>query len=239
MGEARPGGSSADFYEGSDPDANMLCGAAELWVATGEASFLEDALSLHARVGETYWVPTWDNPADFGRHTLVAGGEASVLPAWRKDVERYLLAVETGGDLDGLAFFTDWGSLAASTAAAMSAGLLYEETGEAAFEDFAVGQVDWVAGDNPFGHPFLVGLDGGPENPHHASAYGYDDVHTDWTKAARFQLDGALVGGPKSQAMYGFPAGYEDDVTDWISNEVTLDYNAGLVGAAAFVVTHE
>jgi hypothetical protein len=28
--------------------------------------------------------------------------------------------------------------------------------------------------------------------------------------------------------------GYTDDVNDYVSNEVALDYNAGLVGLAAF-----
>jgi len=238
-GKANPGGSSADFYEGSDPDANMLCGAAELWAATGEGAYLDEALALDAAVGRTWWVPTWDNPADFGRHTLVAGGQDEVARSWQRDAEGFLEAVGSEPSFPRLAFFTDWGSLGASTASAASAGLLYEVTGDERFADYARGQVAWVMGDNDFAHPFVIGLEGGPTNPHHANAYGHDDLDTDWTLSPRHELTGALVGGPKSEAMYGFEAGYDDDVTDWISNEVTLDYNAGLVAATAFVVARD
>lgn len=42
-------------------------------------------------------------------------------------------------------------------------------------------------------------------------------------------LTGALVGGP-TDASGG---GYTDSLTDYTANEVAIDYNAGLVGAAA------
>ena len=42
-------------------------------------------------------------------------------------------------------------------------------------------------------------------------------------------LNGALVGGPKSQNDND----YSDDRNDYVANEVTTDYNAGFQSAAA------
>lgn len=59
----------------------------------------------------------------------------------------------------------------------------------------------------------------------------------DWDLSLPFlhSLDGTLVAGPTQEAHEGVTqSGYQDDVNDWIGNEVTIDYNTGLVGTAAF-----
>lgn len=69
-----------------------------------------------------------------------------------------------------------------------------------------------------------------PKKPHHRAASGYsgwDEFNSDATE--KYTLYGALCGGPSSNDF----ATYNDSVQDSTTNEVTLDYNAGLVGAAA------
>lgn len=69
-----------------------------------------------------------------------------------------------------------------------------------------------------------------PKKPHHRAASGYsgwDEFNSDATE--KYTLYGALCGGPSSNDF----TTYNDSVRDSTTNEVTLDYNAGLVGAAA------
>ena len=48
-------------------------------------------------------------------------------------------------------------------------------------------------------------------------------------------LKGALVGGPKSADDNS----YVDSRQDYVTNEVTTDYNAGFQSAAAFLVANQ
>ena len=45
-----------------------------------------------------------------------------------------------------------------------------------------------------------------------------------------------MIAGPTQSAMLTTTIGYPDDINDWIGNEVTITYGAGLVGATALVV---
>ena len=239
-GQSHPGSSSADFYNGSDPDANMLAGAAELYRLTGEASYRTAALSHDTRVGKHYWVPLWDNPSDYARHTLVALGETQPLANWTHAVESYLDAVSSQPHVTGLSWFYDWGTLPVAMHVAASAALHHQVSGETRYAEFARGQLAWIMGDNEYGRSFVVGVGTDPPRyPHHANGYGHDDRQTDWELEPVYTVTGALVGGPTAARIEGFPAGYEDDLEDYVGNEVTLDYNAGLVAAAAFAVSQE
>ena len=80
---------------------------------------------------------------------------------------------------------------------------------------------------------FVVGYDStSPVNVHHRAASGYQsyDEMGDSTvaKAGSPVLVGALAGGPEDKN-----GTYSDSIKDYVANEVALDYNAGLVGAAA------
>jgi hypothetical protein len=76
-----------------------------------------------------------------------------------------------------------------------------------------------------------------PQNPHHRNS-----------DTLGVLLTGALVAGPTQRAFtqgQGVNAlvitepGYEDVTEDYVGNEVALDYNAGLVGLAAFGVLQQ
>jgi endoglucanase len=47
----------------------------------------------------------------------------------------------------------------------------------------------------------------------------------------RYSLTGALVGGPGAADDFA----YADRRSDWIRNEVAIDYNAGFSGALAYL----
>jgi endoglucanase len=86
------------------------------------------------------------------------------------------------------------------------------------------------------GRSFVVGFGNNPpKNAHHAGASCPDrPASCDWdqfdsTKPNPQILYGALVGGPN-----GFTDDtYKDSRSDYETNEVTCDYNAGFTGALA------
>ena len=86
------------------------------------------------------------------------------------------------------------------------------------------------------GRSYVVGFgDNYPKQPHHKAASCASppaqctwDTFGDTSQDNPHQLNGALVGGPSNEWD-----SYVDDRTNYITNEVTLDYNAGFQGAVA------
>jgi len=98
------------------------------------------------------------------------------------------------------------------------------------YHDFAVNQIDYILGDNPRNSSYLVGFgNNSPKNPHHRAASGVWDGNVSNPTPNRHILYGALVGGPESANDMN----YHDVRSNYISNEVALDYNAGITGALA------
>lgn len=110
--------------------------------------------------------------------------------------------------------------------------LVYDKLkGESTYQPWAKYQMSMILGNNSTKKNLIVGYnDKSPKQPHHRAASG----QTGWDKFnsnidSVYTLFGALVGGPGSSDF----SSYEDKMTNDHTNEVTLDYNAGLVGAAA------
>lgn len=154
------------------------------------------------------------------------------LPTWR--------GLETP---QGYAFLNQWGSARYNTAMQL-VGLVYDKytnngkPGE--FSDWAKRQMEYLMGDNNLeleelgteenpvygSRSLIVGYN---ENsvrfPHHRAASGLTKCED--PDEHRYVLFGALAGGPGSSDEHN------DMTSDWIDNEVTIDYNAAFVGACA------
>lgn len=223
-----PGFSDA-FYTNAVTLDDLMCGAAELWATTGEADFLALARRHDAERKATGWVLDHANVDDLCRHTLAARGEGSSF--WRSDVRRYRDRV----DQHGVAVFGSWGLLRYALGAALSSALYFDVTGDERARDFALGQLAYATGDNAAGYSFVVGWgERHPRFPHHRNAYGVDTNPPDDVKDSvppKHLLQGGLVGGTTP------PDAYPDRLTDYRTSEVALDYNAALVGVAAFAAS--
>jgi hypothetical protein len=76
----------------------------------------------------------------------------------------------------------------------------------------------------------MVGFgENSPQNPHHRGAHGSTTNNINDPVDNRNVLVSALVGGPSAPNDNA----YTDDRTNYITNEVALDYNAGFTGALA------
>lgn len=106
-----------------------------------------------------------------------------------------------------------------------------KQGGTTAYPEWAKYQMSMILGNNSTGKNLICGYNTkSPVKPHHRAASGYsgwDDFNNNRTQ--KYTLYGALCGGPTSSDF----STYNDTVQDSTSNEVTLDYNSGLVGAAA------
>lgn len=95
-------------------------------------------------------------------------------------------------------------------------------------------------GKNEYNRSFVVGIGNNPpKNPHHSNAPGYNSNSAFNDRLPmKYELTGALVGGPTTEAAGGGQTqpGYQDEIKDYIGNEVDTVYNDGLVGLAAFAL---
>ncbi len=107
-------------------------------------------------------------------------------------------------------------------------GLLYDKAnGSSTYKDWATFQMNYILGNNNNKQCFVIGYnENSPQYPHHRAASGSGDANQ--ISQNKKTLLGALVGGPKDAN-----GTYTDNQGDYQCNEVALDYNAGLVCAAA------
>jgi len=241
---SRPGNTAEapnqNYYAHNSWKDDMACAAVELHRVVGAAGhdYGADAVAYSKQVGAHGWVVDWSQHIDYCRHSMaVAGLGADVRPHWKHAIDSYKGKISSNQYVKGLAFFSDWGSLRYAANAAFSAALYGAAFGDDAATAFARSQADYILGNNGYQRSFVVGWGTNPPTrPHHKNAWGRDA----WFGASSvplYSLDGALVGGPHTNhyadGSLTSPPGYTDTMQDYICNEVTLDYNSGLVGLLA------
>ncbi|MCZ8520328.1 MULTISPECIES: glycoside hydrolase family 9 protein [Paenibacillus] len=250
-------GNSDGFYNSSADDDELAWAAVWLYSATGENHYLQDVTGVSGTSYTGYlkkimssttgtWKYTWTHSWD----TVWSGVVlrlAELFPANSQytDSARWNLEYWSGGKVPhtgagdsayiartpaGFSFATVWGS-ARYNASAQMLGLIYEKhQGGTAFTEWAKGQMEYLMGRNPMGYSYIVGFPS-PElaakHPHHRAAHGSTTNNLSDPATNRHVLWGALVGGPDGSDKHN------DLITDYVQNEVAIDYNAGLVGALA------
>ena len=231
-----------DFYGSWDYYDDQAWAAGWLYLATNDSQYKEflNTYMNSSNKGSSgmdgcewgiYSTMSWNN-VSMGAGILQAEitGNAS---DWKK-VTDYLSS--HGASSSDYYFEKQWGSARYNTSQQMVA-LVATKYGAANYNEWAKGQMDYIMGNKGVGSHspvcFVVGFaDNSAKNPHHRAASGYSsfDEMGDNTQISSkgHTLVGALVGGPTSQN-----GDYNDSVQDYTANEVTLDYNATLVGASA------
>ncbi|MBN1216047.1 MAG: glycoside hydrolase family 9 protein, partial [Candidatus Lokiarchaeota archaeon] len=135
-------------------------------------------------------------------------------------------------DLDetpaGLKYLNEWGVLRYSTASALCGLVYYKYTNDIVYRDYAASQINYALGSNPLQRCYIVGCGNNPpQHPHHDAAHGSETGFLDDPLEHKHILYGALVGGP------GMDDQHNDATDDYVQNEVSIDYNAAMVGALA------
>eukprot|EP00095_Tigriopus_kingsejongensis_P011273 maker-scaffold14_size734282-snap-gene-0.11 protein:Tk11273 transcript:maker-scaffold14_size734282-snap-gene-0.11-mRNA-1 annotation:"NwEG" len=207
----------------------LVWGAAWLYKATGQSAYLTKAKAYYDQFELQYQASdfSWDEKTP-GVMALMA--EITGETQYKNDLKEFCRKIrdDTPKTNAGLVFILKWGSLRYSANAAFVCLQASNMGIDAALnKDLAISQSNYILGSS--GRSFLIGYGPNyPKRPHHASSSCPPaPANCDWDN---FTLDsdnyntlnGALVGGPKDLSDT-----YVDDRTDYITNEVTLDYNAG------------
>ncbi|MFP4416312.1 MAG: glycoside hydrolase family 9 protein, partial [Chitinispirillaceae bacterium] len=125
--------------------------------------------------------------------------------------------VGSSGLFNGIYQNSGWGTARDAGTAAFEYALAYVTTGSANTREQYIQRVEdhiaWVSGNNPRNQSFIVGYEGGPSDIHYRSPG---------------TPNGALVSGPNGDGDWA------DDGSPKFC-EVAIDYNAGIIGAVAFM----
>ena len=205
---------ASSFYASTSYGDDYALAASALAVATGDASY---KANIDASAVNTGWVLDWAN----------TGALACMLQKDTAKLKSITEVCTNKSKIDGVFnCVSNWGSCRYS-AAEQFTSLVYDKlTGTTTYAKWATSQMNYMLGDNPNKRCYIVGYnENSSKYPHHRAASRSTDSKI--INSDHYTLLGALVGGPGSDGTY------KDDQGDYYCNEVALDYNAGLVGAAA------
>lgn len=236
------------YYLSEKWEDDYVWAAAWLYKATEDVQYLNDAMPYVDYYAPSGWAFCW-NDVWSGAITLLGEidlehpeldlqnmyrtaqnksiyEDADFWNQIQKAYETWSTKYTTPG---GYAFMNKWGSARYNTAMQLVC-LVYDKyknngkPGEAS--DWAKSQMEYLMGNNKLGRSYIVGYnENSAKYPHHRAASGLSKCED--PDEHRYVLYGALVGGPDENDNH------IDVTSDYIYNEVTIDYNAAFVGACA------
>ena len=235
-------------YEETTWADDMEWGAAELFRATRERAFLEDA-KRYARIAASeswmgkeqtrhYQFYPFMNLGHFRLYDLVdANFRRTLAGYYREGIERCLRAAESNPFRVGVPFIWCSNNLLVALATQL---ILYERmTGDRSFRAFAAAQRDWLLGRNPWGFSMFTGIPSGGAYP--------KDVHLFANALLKRPVRGALVDGPVYRRIFQSLKGvavtepdplapfqderavFHDDIKDYSTDEPTMDGTASAI----------
>ena len=225
---------------------DMEWGAAELFRATGNPRYLEEARRYAAQAGSESWMGReqtghyqfypFFNAGHFRLHGVVDREFQQQLEGWyREGIERCRVAAETNPFGIGVPFI--WCSNNLVVALVTQCALYERMSGDDRYRAFAARHRDWLFGRNPWGYTQFMGV--GVVSP--------TDVHLMTTRLTRRSLAGGLVDGPVYESIFRSLKGvqitepdpladfqdaravYHDDFQDYATNEPTMDGTASAI----------
>ncbi|NOS68940.1 MAG: glycoside hydrolase family 9 [Verrucomicrobia bacterium] len=232
-------------YEETTWADDMEWGAAEMFRATGERRYLDDAKRYAKLAADENWMGReqtghyqfypFINVGHFRLYGLVDRKFKQVLAGYYRDgIERCVRTGEANPYRIGVPFI--WCS-ANLVAALVTQCELYERmTGDTRYHEFSAKQRDWLLGRNPWGTTLFTGI--GSVFPR--------DVHLMTTHLTKRSVRGGLVDGPVYERIFKSLKGvtitepdplasfqgvavYHDDMQDYSSNEPTMDGTASAI----------
>lgn len=208
-----------------------------LYIATGDGDYLDNAEACFAQANDDYdWAMCWDD-VHIGAALLLARetDNGKYSDAVEQHLDYWSCGTSSGERItytpQGLAWLDSWGSLRYATTTAFIAAVYSRWDGCPSdrvdtYWDFAVSQANYALGSTGFS--YMIGFgDDYPVHPHHRTAQGSYCNNMNEPSQSRHTLYGALVGGPDASD------GYTDEVSNYNTNEVACDYNAGFTGLLA------
>jgi endoglucanase len=232
-------------YEPTIWAGDMEWGAAELFRATGQRRYLDDAKHYAKLAADESWMGKeqtrhyqyfpFVNIGHFRLYDLVDDSFQNLLAGYYRDgIERCVRAGEKNPYEISVPFI--WCSDNLVVALVTQCELYEKMTGDNRYHGFAAKQRDWLLGRNPWGTTMFTEM--GEVFPR--------DVHVMTAQLLKRPVRGGLVDGPVNErifkslkgvtirepdplAQFQGPAVYHDDGQDYSSNEPTLDGTASAI----------
>ncbi len=252
LGRAREGSQQGNSYkapyryEESSWADDMEWGGAELFRATGERRYLDEARSYARLAASETWMGRkqakhyqfypFMNMGHFRLYDLVdADFQRELAGYYRDGITRCVRAGQTNPYRVGVPFI--WCSNNLVVALVTQCHCYERMTGDTRFRGFAARNRDWLLGRNPWGYTMFTNV--GSVFP--------KDVHLQTTNLTGHSVRGGLVDGPVSERIFRSQRGvsitvpdllapfqdgravYHDDIKDYVSNEPTMDGTAAAI----------
>lgn len=208
---------AVDFYKSESYLDDMAWAAACLYAATKDSSYRTEASGYISQAGYSYtssWPLCWD-------------GMWPAVNAMMGDYNTVKSQISGATGSNNFYFATMWGSARYNTAVQLCALVVAKHTGDNNLANWAQNQMKYLMGDNNQNKCYIVGYNEySVKYPHHRASSGLSDAND--TGPHKHLLLGALVGGPEDAG-----GGHQDVTSNYVGNEVAIDYNAAFVGACA------
>jgi hypothetical protein len=233
-------------YEETTWADDMEWGAAELFRATGQRRYLDEARHYAQLAANDTWMGRdrarhyqfypFQNAGHFRLHDLVDPDFRQVLAGYyREGIDRCAGAAAANPYHIGVPFI--WCSNNLVVALVTQCSFYERMTGDARYRGLAARHRDWLLGRNPWGYTMFTEV--GRVFP--------KDVHLQTTKLAGRSVRGGLVDGPVYQSIFRSQRGvsitepdplapfqdqravYHDDIKDYVTNEPTMDGTASAI----------
>lgn len=227
---------------------DMEWGAAELFRATRERQFLNDAIRYARLAASESWMGREEaghyqfypfmNVGHFRLHSVVKQRVKKELEHfYRAGLDRCLQAGQANPYQLGVPFI--WCSNNLVVALATQAVLYEKMSGDKRYRDFASRQMDWLLGRNPWGTSMITEIPNGGVYPR--------DVHLMTIAILKRPIRGGLVDGPVYKKIFQSLRGvsitepdpyaafqddravFHDDIKDYSTNEPTMDGTASAI----------
>ena len=253
MGKAREGyqqgnsfGAPYRYNENTWAD-DMEWGAAELYKATGEQKYLEDAIHYANLIGSYSWMEK-DSTSHYEMYPYVNMGHFALWQVAPDDIKQKMIEhyqhnldrIMSKAALNdyGVGHLFVWCSNNFAAAVATQAILYQHMTGDNRYVAMMQDHVNWLLGLNPWGTSMITGIPAQGDYPL--------DVHMPFWRIKKEVIPGSLVDGPLWSSIHegmlqialSEPDEYKmfqpkhitywDDWADYSTNEPTMDGSADL-----------
>jgi len=236
-------GAASGGYYGShkDPATVFVTAASEMFLTTDDNTYKSDIVK--SDVKGSFHVLDYSNSHDLAAYAAARAVEADKAAHLKLMLDEFVSKYTNSSNINGEKVTTlggGWGQLRYAGNTAFVAALYSLETNTNQYDQFIYNQIDYVLGSNTAKQSFVVGFCEGctkaASKPHHRNVFLRDDNPDDneknqMTIPERNKYFGYLVGGNRNSGSY------VDDVNSYQNTEGGIDYNAGLLGALAYVVS--
>jgi len=228
-----------NVYESNNPTTIFLTAAAEMYQTTGEAAYMDDITENRSARVNHWWALDYGTAHDLAPYALAMAlpDEKASQLSWMRTTFANRYATGKKNEEKVLEEGMDkWSALRYPANHAFVTALYSAAVDTDEYDQFIYDQIDYILGSNKAKQSFLVGFCKGCEKdvkqPHHVNVYLNDNnTINNVTIPERNKYHGFLIGGSWTSANYA------DDINNYERAEGGIDYNAGLLGALAYIVS--